>query len=159
MANKRNRDSSTKSDATKSRSHESDFGSLFSDNSFLVDAGATEQEIASVGTQIKLDLPSSLTDFLRWRDGGMFAAKRFIIFSAGKGLHPHETLVAANSNQDHPLLNIGRDATFDFGFKKGDLSKPDPPVYSYFYETGETDLVAKSFTEWIQWAEKIAANS
>lgn len=113
--------------------------------------GATEATVAAAEKMLGVSLPSSLRDFLRWADGGQLAGKTIIVYSAGIGLCSDETLVSANTDREpgYPLLNIGRDATNEFGFLKTDLTKGIPPVYFLFHETGELDRVAESFVEFI----------
>ena len=136
-----------------------DFASTMSDSTHMVAVGASEQAITEVSNVLAVKIPTSLQQLLRWRDGGMFAKKRFIIFSAGKGLHPDETLIAANTDRDFKktFLTIGRDSAFDFGFKASDLQEPNPSIFSHFCETGELVKVADSLTDWIKWAEEITS--
>ena len=158
MARKRKTRSKPKVSKAEETKSKTDFAALVSDQSGLFPQGADQDSIQSAEDSIGLSIPKSLQSFLRWRDGGTFAAKRFIVFSAGEGIHPDETLIAANSDRgsDFPILSIARDATYDFGFQKSDLSKADPPVYSFAWELEKPEQVADSFSDWIKWAVQIA---
>jgi hypothetical protein len=129
---------------------------LAGDLSTLVSKGASSDAIDHCEQQLGVKMPKALTELLQWRDGGLFANKRFVLFSAGDGLHPDETLIAANTGiaPDCPLLNIGRDATYSFGFRKNDLRKPDPPVYVYIHEEGTTEEIAPNLASWLVWAKQ-----
>jgi len=145
--------------AKKQKLQSTNFDELISDQAGLVSQGATQETIKSVEESIGFLIPEPLKSFLCWRDGGMIAAKGFIVFSAGKGIHRDETLIAANSNRgpDFPIVSIARDAIYDFGFKKSDLKMEDPPIYSFTWEMGKPEKIASSFSAWIKWAEKNAA--
>jgi len=135
----------------------SDYSAVASSSCELQKA-ASAKDLKHLSEDIGVMLPESLVGFLRWRDGGMFANDRFIIYSAGKGVHPEETLVAANTGlpQKHPLLNIARDASYDFGFLKRDLRKKNPPVYVYLHDVDEVEKVAENLCDWLSWAQDIA---
>ncbi len=158
MAKKRKPLSKPKVTHHKETKSTTDFAALVSDKSGLFPQGADQDAIQSTQDIIGLSIPKSLQSFLRWRDGGTFAQKCFIIFSAGEGIHPDETLIAANSDResDFPILSIARDATYDFGFQKSDLSKADPPIYSFAWEMEKPEQVADSLSDWIIWTEQIA---
>lgn len=113
--------------------------------------GASPEQIRKVEEQLNLRLPNAFAEFLKFADGGSLADGRFIIFAAGKGIHPEETLTAANQNPDAeiPLIFIARDAAEYFGFKKEEILLPDPPIYIYWHEFGEIQKVADTFDEFV----------
>jgi hypothetical protein len=122
--------------------------------STLFSKGASRAVIDHCEQQLGVKLPKALVELLQWRDGGLFANKRFVLFSAGKGLHPDETLLAANAgiDPDCPLLNIGRDATYSFGFRKNNLHTPNPPVCVYIHAEGTAEEIAPNLASWLVWA-------
>jgi hypothetical protein len=113
--------------------------------------GASAATVAALEVQLGTTLPSAYKEFLQYADGGFLNKRTILLFSAGKGLHPSETLAAANRSlpADHPLLIIGRTAEEDFGFKKGDLTFPAPPVFLYRHETRKLAKLADSFREFL----------
>ena len=131
---------------------------LTDDLNTLFSKGASCETISESERRLGLKLPKALAELLQWRDGGLFANKRFVLFSAGEGLHPDETLIAANVgiDPDCPLLNIGRDATYSFGVRKNELRKPDPPVYVYIHEEGTSEEISPNLAAWLVWAKQQA---
>ena len=130
---------------------------LVPDSSSLL-PGADQSLLSQIQEQIEVSLPSDFENFLHWRDGGNFASNRFGIYSAGKGVHPDETLLSANINRpdDFPLLLVGSDASEEFGFLKSDLPCRTCPVYFYLHETEVLDKVADSWHEFLVWCENQA---
>lgn len=118
--------------------------------------GADAAAIQAVEVTLGTKLPQEFVDFLRWADGGQIARKRFIVYSAGAGIHPAETLLSANRGCDtaFPLLVVGREAEEEFGFKKSDLPAPTSPVYFYRHDEGDLDKIAGSFREFVEWMFK-----
>lgn len=114
--------------------------------------GASLDRIREVEGVLKVQFPKDVVEFLHWRDGGQIADRRYILYSAGLGIHPTETLLAANDNRqlDTPFLFIGRDAGEEFGFKKSELVMESPPIYFYLHEEEKLDKVADSFREFIE---------
>lgn len=66
------------------------------------------------------------------------------------------TMIAANLDRraELPILSIGRDATYDFGFRKSDLNEIDPPMYSFLWDMKEPTKIADSLASWIKWTER-----
>ena len=118
--------------------------------------GAHEKTLREIENKLGIKLPQSFLCFLAWRDGGFLTDKRFIIYSAGKGVHPEETLLASNQNRPltYPLFNIARDATYEFGFKKDELNTENPTVYAYIRDYDELDKIAETFEEFLSWMER-----
>lgn len=118
--------------------------------------GASPATITAVETQLDIRFPQELIEFLLWADGGQIARKRFIIYSAGAGIHPAETLLSANRGCEaaFPLLLVGREAEEEFGFKKSDLLAQTSPVYFYRHDEDDLDKIAGSFREFIEWMFK-----
>ncbi len=138
-----------------------EFEELFSETSQL-QKGASQDAIKVVGKKLGFSLPIVLKNLLLWKDGGLFAQDRFVIFSADEGIHEDETLVSANSGlpDGYPLLNVGRDCGTRFGFLLSDLKKRKKiAVHAYFQDEGTTQEIADSLEEWIAWAENIAASA
>lgn len=138
-----------------------EFEELFSETSQLQE-GAPQDAIKAVEQKLGLSLPTVLKNLLLWKDGGLFAKDRFLIFSVGEGIHEEETLLAANSDlpDGYPLLNIGRDCGTRFGFLLSDLKKRKKiPLHAYFQDEDTTQEIADSLEEWIDWAEKIATSA
>ena len=108
--------------------------------------GATPSSVASAEAQLGTALPSEYKEFLKFADGGYLNNRTIILFSAGKGVHPSETLAAANHSlpADHPLLIIGRTAYEDFGFRRSDLALPSPAVFLYRHEGRRLTKLAES---------------
>lgn len=109
--------------------------------------------IENVARSLGVHFPQDYVEFLLWADGGILPGKRFLLYSLGPGLHPEETLLAANRDRpaDVPLLLIGRDAFEEFGFLKGELVAPKPtsPLYFWQHETETTIQLADSFAAFI----------
>ena len=129
-----------------------EFEDLFSETSQLQE-GASQDAIKAVEQKLGLSLTTVLKNLLLWKDGGLFAKDRFLIFSADEGIHDDETLLAANSDlpDGYPLLNIGRDCGTRFGFLLSDLKKRKKiPVYAYFRDEGTTQEIADSLEAWIE---------
>jgi hypothetical protein len=118
--------------------------------------GGSPETITKVETTLSMSLPKEFAEFLLWADGGCIANNRFIIYSAGKGTDPSETLVAANTcrEPDFPLLLVGRDSQEEFGFRKEDLPANSCSVYFYLHEEGRLDKVADSFKDFVRWIFK-----
>ena len=138
-----------------------EFEKLFSET-IQLQKGASQAAIKAVEKKLGFSLPTVLKNLLLWKDGGLFAQDRFLIFSAGKGIHDDETMAAANSSlpDGYPLLNIGRDCGTRFGFLLCDLKKSEKiSVHAYFQDERITQKVADSLEEWIVWAENIAASA
>ena len=114
--------------------------------------GASQATITAVETQLGVRFPEEFVEFLLWADGGQIAKKRFIIYSAGNGIHPSETLLQANAHTppDFPLLVVGRESEEEFGFKKTDLPAPSCPIYFYAHEECCLDRTADSFRNFVE---------
>lgn len=114
------------------------------------DPGVIEEVARSLG----IHFPQEYVEFLLWADGGILPGKRFLLYSVGPGLHPAETILAANRDRpaDFPLLLIGRDAFEEFGFLKAELVAPKPtsPLYLWLHETEATKQLASSFSAFIR---------
>jgi hypothetical protein len=115
---------------------------------------ATEKSLNLIEKKLGITLPSELKDFLKWADGGILSGGKFIIYSAGKGVHPEETLLAANKrrNTSEPLLFFARESEEEFVFKHRDLNKKNCPVY--VYENKKLSKISKSFESFILWTLK-----
>ena len=122
---------------------------LIADRSNLL-PGASIEEIAEIERKFNISLPAAFKEFLQAVDGGMLT-KNIIVYSAGKGIHPFETLWSSNENRDveFPIFFIAREAEEEFAFKREDMSLPDPPVYIYLHEYGEIKQVSKTFKDFI----------
>lgn len=110
---------------------------------------ATPEAVARVELALGTSLPNDFREFLtEFADGGFLHERRFLIYSAGLGLHPDETLVANNLSHeaDYPLILAGRDASEEFGFQKTDLPCDSCPVYFASHETGDLTMAAESFS-------------
>jgi len=120
--------------------------------------GADAATIQAVEAEIGMKLPQEFVEFLLWADGGQIAQKRFIVYSAGAGIHPAETLLAANRGHDtaFPLILVGREAEEEFGFRKSDLPARVAPVYFYRHDEDGLDRIAGSFSEFVEWMFKQA---
>lgn len=125
---------------------------LIPDRSGLL-PGADAAVIKTVEAELGTTLPQEFVDFLLWADGGLIAHERFIIYSAGAGIHPAETLLAANRDrgEDFPLILVAREAEEEFGFRKSDLPAQSAPVYVYLHEWDEIEKIAGSFREFVAW--------
>ena len=128
---------------------------LVPDRSSLL-PGADPAAIEAVEAELGTELPQEFVEFLLWADGGQIAQKRFIVYSAGAGIHPAETLLAANRGRDtaFPLILVGREAEEEFGFRKSDLSAQTAPVYFFRHDEEDLDKVAGSFREFVKWMFK-----
>ena len=107
--------------------------------------------------RLGVSFPHDYLDFLRFADGGVLPGGTVIIYSAGPGIHPQETLLAANENRssEFPLVVVARDAYEEYGFLKADLAQlphttATCPVYRYRHETESLEKVADSFADFIQ---------
>lgn len=101
--------------------------------------------LKSIEADLGYRFPEEYQDFLLFADGGM-PTDNVILFSAGKGIHPAETLRSANNDrQNLPLVFIGRFAEEEFGFLRNDCEKHRRPVHVYEHETGRTKQLASSF--------------
>jgi hypothetical protein len=115
-------------------------------------AEADNGSIDAVHRSLGLVLPKEFTDYLSQKDGGQMPGGGFIVYSAGKGIHPDETLLAANKGRaaNFPLALIGRDAGNEFGYLKGDLPANSAPIYFYDHESGQQVRVADSFADFVK---------
>ncbi len=118
--------------------------------------GASMAAVQAVEECLGVPLPQEFVSFLLWADGGQIAQRKFIVYSAGAGIHPSETLLSANRGLegDFPLLLAGRESEEEFGFKKSDLPSVSAPVYFYVHDEGHLDKTANSFREFVQWMFK-----
>jgi hypothetical protein len=109
--------------------------------------GASSEQLEMIEALLGVLFPADYREFLQKADGGLIG--NFMLYSAGEGMHSEETLLRANLDRapQFPLLSIGRDASYDFGFRKGDLSLNDCPIYFYIDEIDALDLAAMSFRE------------
>ena len=112
-------------------------------------AGAARETVEQVEQELGVELPEVHKAFLRFADGGVLGI--FIFYSAGDGIHRAERLLAAyrRYGPDCPILAIGRDASDDFGFLRGELSARSPAVYFMSHETWELFQVAPSFLDFV----------
>jgi len=115
--------------------------------------------IDQVLKQLGVRLPQDYLDFLHFADGGVLPGGTMIVYSAGPGIHPSETLLAANRDRprDFPMLLVSRDAYEEYGFLKSELKQLEQgsrlcPVYRYRHENEEVEQVAPSFREFVEWA-------
>jgi len=106
--------------------------------------------LESIEADLNYPLPAEYRDFLLYADGGM-PTEAVILFSAGRGIHPDETLRAANEGrQDLPVVFIGRFAEEEFGFLRDDTGESQRPVYVYEHESGRTRKLAASFEAFLR---------
>jgi len=117
------------------------------------DSATIDNALSRLGTR----LPQDYLDFLQFADGGILPGGTVIVYSAGTGAHPQETLLAANQNRpaDFPLLLVARDAYEEFGFLKSDLARLADtggicPLYRYWHETESLEKVADSFADFVR---------
>jgi cell wall assembly regulator SMI1 len=111
---------------------------------------ATTPEIVRlIEHRLSCSFPSDYREFLYSADGGIIG--NFMLYSAGKGFHPQETLLAANEGREavFPIIAIGADATDDFGFRKVDLPAESCSVYFIGHETYDLYKVANSFKDFL----------
>ncbi len=115
---------------------------------------AKTAEISNVEKILGSQLPIELRDFLLQSDGGLMPNGRIIIYSAGQGIHPDETLLAANKGRatEEPLLFFAREAEEEFAFKCSDISRDKTPVYVYEHEEQKLKRIADSFSAFLVWA-------
>ena len=113
--------------------------------------GATSETISEVEKKLGVILPPSHKEFLRWIDGGQMTPA-YIIYSAGKGIHPEETLLSANESRqtEIPLVFIAREAEEEFAFRVDELDQPDPAVYIYRHEYEIIEKVSESFEDFVK---------
>ena len=130
---------------------------LVPDSSGLL-PGTDAATIQAVEAELGTKLPGEFVEFLLWADGGQIAQRRFIVYAAGAGIHPGETLLTANRGRDaaFPLILVGREAEEEFGFKKSDLPAQTAPVYFYRHDEDDLDKIAGSFCEFVEWMFKRA---
>ena len=101
--------------------------------------------IDAVEADLKYTFPHEYRGFLQSADGGMLS-DAVILFSAGRGIDPSETLRAANQSRlGLPLVLVGRFADEEFGFLRSDTSDPARSVYVHEHETGGLRKLADSF--------------
>ncbi len=117
-------------------------------------APVDESRIAEVEAQLRTGLPRQFRVFLRWADGGMLPGERFIIYSAGAGVHPDETLLSANTgrNTPEPLIFFAREAEEEFVFRCREVANEPCPVYVYEHEENRISKIAPSFSDFVGWA-------
>jgi len=103
-------------------------------------------------------LPEAYAKYLAENGAGQIADRRFMLFAQDpeKAIHPAETLQAANSGRaaNFPLLLFGRDAMDDFGFRKEDLRKKNPPVWVYDHEEEKPLYMADSWQHLLEQLQK-----
>ena len=104
-------------------------------------------DIKIVEKSLKVKLNTEHKNYLLKIDGGFLPGKKIIVYSAGNGIHPDETLISANNNRKdvNHLFFIARDSSNEFVFKKDDLNKKSIPVYLYNYEEKTLQKVADTF--------------
>ena len=114
--------------------------------------GAQSGQLERVETHFGVKFPRDYVEFLMWADGGVLPGGRILLYSVGTGLHPAETIFAANEGRSAhlPLLLIGRDAFEELGFLSADVSGIEErpatcPVYLYLHETEAIQPIAGSF--------------
>jgi hypothetical protein len=111
--------------------------------------------IETVAAKLGVRFPADFVDFLRFSDGGVLPGGAVLVYSAGTGPHPAETILAANGGRppEFPLLLIARDAYEEYGFLKSELAqKNDQPcaVYKFYHETEEIERAAPSFADFVR---------
>jgi SMI1-KNR4 cell-wall len=125
-----------------------------SDYTFLSRCSGMQQPcsptlLRSIEEELKFRLPEEYKQFLLFADGGT-PTEHVILFSCGHGIHPAETLRAANKDREKlPVYFIGRFAEEEFGFLRKDTGKLQRPVYLYEHETCESRKLADSFEEFL----------
>jgi hypothetical protein len=120
---------------------------------------ADPRDIQRVAERMGVRFPRDYIDFLRFADGGVLPGGTMIVYSVGSGVHPSETLLAANQSrlENFPLVLIARDAYEEYGFLKSELAELSVKdrkcgVYRYWHETEHIELIALSFSEFVEWA-------
>ena len=99
----------------------------------------------AVEMDLKYTFPDEYHDFLLAADGGILT-DAVILFSAGQGIDPSETLLAANLDRPGlPVVLVGRFADEEFGFLRSEMSAPTRGVYVYKHETDGLRKIADSF--------------
>lgn len=118
---------------------------------------ASSQDIQNTENKLHFRLPKQLREFLLWADGGVLPGERVIIYSAGTGIHPEETLIEANKNRggEIPLLFFAREAEEEFVFRIEDIEQENIPVYVYQHEEGTLKYIADSFVSFVKWAIRL----
>lgn len=118
---------------------------------------ADPTQLDTVARRLGVQFPQDYLEFLAFADGGILPGGRLIIYSAGTGIHPSETLLAANEKRppDFPLVLIARDAYEEFGFLKSDLAALGEtdrvcPVYVFMHETETLERVAECFADFVR---------
>jgi len=114
--------------------------------------------IESVAARLGVHFPADFVDFLRFADGGILPGGTILVYSAGTGIAPAETILAANECRppEFPLLLIARDAYEEYGFLKSELASlatnenQKCAVYRFYHETEEIEKVADSFADFIR---------
>lgn len=116
--------------------------------------GADPGTIANLEAVLGVKLPAEFRSFLEWADGGVLPGRRFIVYSAGEGVHPAETILAANRNRktSEPFLFVARASEEEFGFRIADLTKEPCAVFVYLHEEDRFAHIAPSFPEFMAWA-------
>lgn len=101
--------------------------------------------VDAIEADLKYSFPQEYREFLETADGGLLT-DAVILFSAGRGIDPSETLRAANQDRlGLPVVLVGRFADEEFGFLRSETSNPGRSVYVYEHETGEVRKLADSF--------------
>lgn len=110
----------------------------------------TKNQLTAIEAELKYSFPSEYRELLLTADGGMLT-DTMVLYSAGTGIHPAETLTAANSGRDGlPLVFIGRFAEEEFGFARSDDKNPQRAVHVYMHETDETRRLSDSFQSLVE---------
>ena len=121
--------------------------------------GATKRDIADAEARMKLKLPASYKKFLSFANGGTVHNRTLRLCSVGKDEYPAESLVSSHESllkNDHPLFCIGRTASTPFGFLRGDLHLPDPPIYVWKFENGKPPKkIGNSLAEFLHQPEQL----
>ncbi len=115
---------------------------------------ATDGQIDSVEEILSVKLNIQHRNFLKKYDGGIICNDRIIIYCAEKDGMKGDNLLTANITgkrmdmKDYVL--IGRDAgEVRFFMKKKDLNNKHAPIYAYYLEFGEIELLFDDFESFI----------
>jgi hypothetical protein len=118
---------------------------------------AHPEALRTLACTLGVTFPQEYVDFLLHADGGLWVRNTILFYSVGPGLHPAETLLAANQNRGpgFPLFLIGRFADEEFGFLRKDLTHKEAPpascpVYLYHHETETMEELAPSLAEFVR---------